>query len=133
MSNRTKRATIWFRFKFKYTPNVRANIIKEADRLFAVTGVEERRQFTEEEVVNMVHNAILKTTDYKYTPKLYSSLREAAYEFCHNCMSLRLDREEDILDSESLIEGNCPFRESEECFCRKWWALLKDAKGVSHD
>ena len=59
-------------------------------------------------------------------PKLYDRLKEAAYEFCHNCLSLRLDREEDIPSSEELIERNCPLQDN-GCFCRKWWDTLKEA------
>jgi len=61
-------------------------------------------------------------------PELYDKLKEAAYEFCHNCLSLRLDREEDIPMSDELIEKNCPLADN-GCFCRAWWALLKKAKG----
>ena len=59
-------------------------------------------------------------------PMLYKHLREAAYEFCHNCLSLRIDREEDIPSSEELIERNCPLQDN-GCFCRKWWDTLKEA------
>lgn len=61
-------------------------------------------------------------------PKLYDKLKEAAYEFCHNCLSLRLEREEDIPMSDELIEKNCPLQDN-GCFCRAWWDVLKEAKG----
>jgi hypothetical protein len=76
------------------------------------------------ELKTMYSNASLMVA----APELYDKLKEAAYEFCHNCLSLRLDREEDIPMSDELIEKNCPLADN-GCFCRAWWALLKKAKG----
>ena len=59
-------------------------------------------------------------------PELYDDLVEAAYEFCHNCISLTGDSEY-VPDSDEFIEKGCP-KKSENCFCRKWWDLLRNVR-----
>lgn len=59
-------------------------------------------------------------------PELYDALKEAAYEFCHNCVTMTSDSEY-VPDSDDFIENNCP-KKSKECFCRKWWTLLKKVR-----
>lgn len=53
-----KTATIWFRFTFLDTAPARARVMRAADKLFAVSGVEERRTYSEEDVVRMVATAL---------------------------------------------------------------------------
>lgn len=53
-----KTATIWFRFTFLDTTPARARVMRAADKLFAVSGVEERRTYSEEDVVRMVATAL---------------------------------------------------------------------------
>lgn len=61
-----------------------------------------------------------------HLPELYDALKEAAYEFCHNCVTMTSDSEY-VPDSDDFIENNCP-KKSKECFCRKWWTLLKKVR-----
>jgi len=51
---------------------------------------------------------------------------EAAYEFCHNCVSLTGESEY-VPDSDKFIENGCP-KKSESCFCKKWWELLRNVR-----
>ena len=53
-----KTATIWFRFTFLDTAPARARVMRAADKLFAVSGVEERRTYSEAEVIGMVKEAL---------------------------------------------------------------------------
>lgn len=53
-----KTATIWFRFTFLDTAPARARVMRAADKLFAVSGVEDRRTYSEEDVVRMVKEAL---------------------------------------------------------------------------
>jgi len=62
----------------------------------------------------------------KYAPELYAALHEAAYEFCHNCVSLTCITEY-VPNSDWFIEHGCP-KKSKTCFCLKWWKLLKKAR-----
>ena len=61
-----------------------------------------------------------------HLPELYDALVEAAYEFCHNCISLTGDSEY-VPDSDEFIEKGCP-KKIESCFCRKWWGLLRNVR-----
>jgi len=60
-------------------------------------------------------------------PDLYENLVEAAYEFCHNCLSLTSESEI-VPDSDEFIEKNCP-KKSKRCFVRTWWNTLKQVRG----
>ena len=55
-------------------------------------------------------------------PDLYDKLKEAAYEFCHNCLSLTSESEY-VPDSDEFIKKGCP-KNQKECFCHSWWTLL---------
>ena len=58
-----KTATIWFRFKVLDTAPARARVMRAADKLFAVSGVEERRTYSEAEVVGMVTTAMMPISE----------------------------------------------------------------------
>ena len=58
MSRKRKETEIWFRFKFRDTPAGRMQIQRAADKLFRLACVTERGQYTEEEVVGMVKEAL---------------------------------------------------------------------------
>ena len=60
-------------------------------------------------------------------PVLYENLVEAAYEFCHNCLSLT-GKTEYVPDSDEFIEKGCP-KKSKKCFVRTWWNTLKQVRG----
>ena len=61
VSRKAKQAVVWFRFKFADDVKTRAAVMMAADRLFRkISGVSERRTYTEEEVVRMVKAALEK-------------------------------------------------------------------------
>jgi len=55
-------------------------------------------------------------------PDLYDKLKEAAYEFCHNCVSLTCESEY-VPGSDEFVKKGCP-KNQKECFCNNWWTLL---------